>query len=142
MSASAVTYDNFAKHIIAGDLIWSSDTIKMALLTTSYTFDQTHEYFSSVSAYELASGGYVRKTLGSKTATMVTNVYTLSAATPITWTSLTASNLRYGIIFKDTGTGSTSPLIQFINFGVTFNLTAEDFTYQIAGTGILSLTMS
>jgi len=96
-----------------------SDTIKICLLTNSYTPNQdTDETYSNVSSYEVANGnGYTTggATLASKTLvyTAGTNITVLSSAA-VTWSSSTIT-ARYAAIYDDTD--ATKPLICYIDFG-------------------------
>ena len=105
-----------------------SDTIKVALvnIATDYTFSATHQFLSSVTTYS----GTTDQTLGSKTIT--SGVFD---AADSTFTSVVISGSKTVgalVIYKDTGSGATSPLICYIdgfsavtpnggNIGVTWN---------------------
>lgn len=141
MAATATTYNNGAKHFALGDINWPSSTIVALLLDNSYTIDLTDEFISDLSSHEISSGGYVRKTIGSKTNALTSNVYTLSSsAGTVSWTSLTATNVRFLILAKSTGTDSSSPLLQVVDFGQNYSPSAEDLTYQIPSTGFIQVT--
>ena len=80
----------------------------------------------------LGSGGY---TVGGKALT--TKVVAIDTAgdfayldaDDVLWTALTPSAaFRYGVLFKDTGVASTSPLISYVNFGVDENPAGSDFS--------------
>jgi len=87
------------------------DTIKVALIDTgTYTFSQSDEYWSSASS--AAVGTPV--TLASKTVT--NNVF--DAADP-TFTAVTGTTAEAFIIYKDTGSAATSPLIYFCDTAAT-----------------------
>lgn len=94
--------------ITSGDSIdLLDDTIKVALIDTgTYTFSQTHEYWSSAVGSIVGTAA----TLASKTLT--DNVFD---AADVTYTSVTGNSVEALIIFKDTGTNATSPLIAFID---------------------------
>jgi hypothetical protein len=52
-------YGNFLKQALNKEIDWDSDTIKVALLSSSYTPNQdTHDYFDDVSANEVTGTGY------------------------------------------------------------------------------------
>ena len=124
------------------EIDFDSDTIKVALCTSSYTPDQdTHQYASSLTN-ELSGGGYSRQTIASKTVTYTggTNTLALDCA-DVTFSSLTATGVRYAV-FIDTQTASdaTSPLICYMDFEANQDLTAQDLTLVIAATGLVSLT--
>jgi hypothetical protein len=59
----------------------------------------------------------------------------LDAADP-SWASATISGIRYAVIYKSTGTGSTSPLLWLIDFGADQSVTSGTFTIVLATLGI------
>lgn len=93
-----------------------TDTIKVALYTSATAPDPTWATISQVTCTEVTGTGY---TAGGETVT--TPALTQSGSNikytgdNITWTysSTGFSNARYGIIYKDTGTGTTSTLIGY-----------------------------
>lgn len=109
---------------------WTSDTIKVALVTSSYTPDQdTDATWSNVSANEVSGTGYTAggKTLASKTLTYdaSTNTWVFDAADAV-WTGLTAT-FRYAVIYDTT---ATNALICYIDFGSNQVSTATDTTLK------------
>ncbi len=86
-------YGQFIQQSFNKEIDWDSDTIKVALLTNSYTPDQdAHNYFDDVVAYEVTGTGY---TSGGITLTNKTNTYTSATnvivldADDVTWSSST-----------------------------------------------------
>lgn len=142
------TYGKFLEGLVSATAArrvdWVGDTVKVALVTSSYTPDpDAHDFWDDVVANEVANGsGYGTDgvTLGTKSISLIgaSNKVALIAADP-TWTGLTKA-FRYGVCWKDTGTDSTSPLIAYIDLGAQ-SLTASDFsidcdqTNGIAGLG-------
>ena len=66
-------YGNFLLKALNKEVDFDTDTIKVALLSSSYTPDQdAHDYFNDVSTYEVSGTGYTTggNTLASKTATV------------------------------------------------------------------------
>lgn len=121
-----------------------SDTIKIALCTSSYTPNQdTHDFFDDITN-EISGTGYTAggATLGSKTLdyTGATNVVKFDAADP-SWTTSTLT-ARYAVIYKDTGTASTSPLLWYIDFGADVSTTAGTFLITFDAAGIATITAS
>lgn len=141
--ATTTVYGKLGANMLGGEtagesvaIDYLSDTIKVALHTSTYTpVQDTHEFFSSATN-ELAGGsGYTAggATLASKTVTYdsATNKVVFDAA-DVTWTA-SGGNIgpfRYGVIYKDTGTGSTSPLIAYVDF-------ASDQTITTGNTGTI-----
>jgi hypothetical protein len=50
------------------------------------------------------------------------------------WTAVTFTNGRYAIIYKDTGSAATSPLMGYIDFGANQSPSGIDFTIQFDST--------
>jgi hypothetical protein len=141
----SLLYGNFLLKALNKEVDFDSDTIKVALLTSSYTPNQdTHDYFNDVSTYEVSGTGYTAGgiTLASKTATYDsgTNVIVLDAA-DVTWASSTIT-ARYAVVYDSTGTASTSPLIGYVDFGSDQSSTNGNFTITWDSTGIVRITVA
>lgn len=111
---------------------WVTDTIKVALLKEGYIPDQdVHDFFSDVSAQEIAGAGYTAGgvALGTKTATYdaATNTTRLDAADS-EWVAASFT-AYYAVILKDTGVAATSPLLGYVDFGE--NKTVSSGTFKI-----------
>lgn len=126
---------------------WTTDTLKVALVTSAYTPNQdTHQYWSSASASELAAGnGYTTGgvTLGTKTRTYdtATNTVRLDCADP-SWTFTTSKTFRYALVYKDTGVAGTSQMLAYLDFGADQNINGV-FTIVVDATdGLLRLVVS
>lgn len=112
------------------DLTNGGDTIKVALMADTYTPDRDADAFwDDISANEISGTGY---TAGG--ATIANQSWTQDNAIdkavfdgdPVEWASSTLT-ARYGVIYKDTGTPSTSPLIQLIDFGANQSTSGSTF---------------
>lgn len=142
MAVSAKTYLWAYKHAFNGDIDFVNDTIKIALTTSSYTPNQdTHDYFDDVTN-EVSGTGYTAggATLATKAINLDTanNTIELDAA-DVTWGTSTIT-ARYAVVYKDTGTASTSPLISYIDFGTDESSVAADFTITFHTDGIVQIT--
>lgn len=119
-----------------------TDTVKVALLTSSYTANaDVHDFFDDVSANEVSGTGYTAggATLASPTVTLdTTNDRVDFDAADVSWTSSTIT-ARYAVIYKSTGTASTSPLIALIDFTTDQISSNGTFTIQWSSSGILRL---
>ena len=138
-------YGNFLLKALNKEVDFDSDTIKVALLSSSYTPDQdAHDYFNDVSTYEVSGTGYTAggATLASKTATYdsSTNVIVLDAA-DVTWSASTIT-ARYAVVYDSTGTASTSALIGYVDFGSDQSSTNGNFTITWDSTGIVRITVA
>lgn len=142
-------YAKFPENALGGNaggdapIDYLTDTIKCALLTSSYTPAQTtHEWWSDVSAQEVSGTNYTAggATLGSKTLSASALVTTLDAADP-SWASSTIT-ARYAVFYKDTGTAGTSPLIAYADFGGNISSTNGTFTVVLNASGLATITVA
>lgn len=123
---------------------WDTDTQKAALLTGYSVNQDTHDFFDDVSAAEITGTGYTAggATLASKTATYdtATDQIRLDAA-DTSWATSTLSATDC-VVYKSTGTASTSPLLAAIDFGATVTTTAGTFavTWDSLGIAIWDVT--
>lgn len=71
MAVTVRPYPNSQKHFWAGSIDWDAHDIYCALLNSSGTFDDTHEFWSSLVANEVTGTGYTANgvILASKTNT-------------------------------------------------------------------------
>jgi hypothetical protein len=143
MAVTAFLYGKlFENQFGAAPIVWSSDTIKVALCTSTYTPNQdTHDFFNDVTN-EVSGTGYTAggATLGSKTATYTTGTNTCAFDAADTSWSTSTITARYAVVYKSTGTASTSPLIGYIDFGA--DVISSGGTFQITwdSAGIWSLS--
>ena len=139
-------YGQFLAKALNKEVDWDSDTIKVALLSSSYTPNQdTHDYFDDVSTYEVSGTGYTAggQTLGSKTVTYdaATNVIILDAA-DTTWTSSTIT-ARYAVVYDDSGASAgAKALIGYVDFSSDQSSTSGNFTITWDATGIVRITVA
>jgi hypothetical protein len=134
------------KNILTGANVidFDSDTIKVALATASYTPDQdTHDFFNDVTN-EITGTGYTAggATLAGKAVTYDTATNEVRwDASDTSWSTATFT-ARYAIVYKDTGSAATSPLIALIDFGANVSVTAGTFLITWAATGIAKITVA
>ena len=144
MATTITHYNSFITRQLNGNAIDFDDagtSVKVALCTSTYTPNQdTHDFFNDVTNELAASGNYTAggNAVGSKTVTQddTNNGATFDGA-DVAWTALTPSAaFRYGILYKDTGTASTSALIAYLDFGADQNPAGNNFTIQWHADGI------
>lgn len=136
-----VIYNSFKAKIMDGSIDLDTDTIKVALVTSSYTPDQdAHDFFDDVTN-EISGTGYTAggASLASKavTADNTDNEGVFDAA-DVTWSTATIT-ARGAVIYKSTGTSSTSALICYLDFGSDQTATGADFTIAWNAEGIINL---
>jgi hypothetical protein len=136
-----VIYNNFKKLIMNGGIDLDTDTIKVALVTSSYTPDQdAHDFFDDVTN-EVSGTGYTAggASLANKAVTADnTDNEGVFDADDVAWTTSTIT-ARGAVIYKSTGTASTSALICYLDFGSDKTSTAGTFTIAWNAEGILNL---
>ena len=144
MAFTLTGYHNFLLQQMNGaaPIDFDTDTLKVALASSSYTPSaSTHNFFddvtNEVTGTNYTSGG---ATLASPTVALNSGTVTFDAA-DVTWTQSGTgfSNARYAIIYKSTGTSSTSPLIAYVDFGTDVGNTVADLVLVWSASGILSV---
>lgn len=137
-----VIYNNFKEAIMNGGIDLDTDTIKVALVTSTYTPDQdVHDMFDDVTN-EVTGTGYTAggATLANKAVTQDnTDNEGVWDADDVTWATSTIT-ARGAVIYKSTGTASTSALIGYIDFTTDKSSSAGNFTIAWDAEGILNLT--
>lgn len=136
-----VIYNSFKKKIMDGSIDLDTDTIKVALVTSSYTPDQdVHDFFDDITN-EVSGTGYTAggATLANKVVSQDnTDNEGVFDADDASWTTSTIT-ARGAVLYKSTGTASTSALICYIDFGADKISTAGTFTIAWNSEGILNL---
>ena len=89
----------------------SAGTVKAALVDTGvYTYSSTDQFYSSVSSAAVGTP----QTIGSKTFT--NGVFDGS---DVTFTAVTGNSVEALVLYIDTGSAATSPLVAYIDTSVT-----------------------
>lgn len=111
----------------------SAGTVKVALVTAGYTYSSADQFYSSASASVVGTP----QTIGSKTFT--NGVFD---GADVTFTAVTGSQVVALLIYIDTGTAGTSPLVAYLDTGIT-NLPVTpnggDITITWNASGIFAL---
>lgn len=109
-------YDKAREAFLNGDIDWTSDTIKVMLVDTDdYTVDlANHDFLDDVPA----GARVATATLSGKSATGG-----VADAADVTFSSVTGDTCGAVIIYKDTGTEGTSPLIAYFDQGASLPVT-------------------
>jgi hypothetical protein len=136
-----VIYNSFKGKIMDGSIDMDTDTLKVALVTSTYTPNQdTHDFFDDVTN-EVSGTGYTAggASLASKAVTVdTTDNEGVFDAADVTWSTATIT-ARGAVLYKSTGTASTSALICYFDFGSDQSSSASDFTIAWNAEGIINL---
>ncbi len=126
------------------DLSAGGTTVKAALVTSGYAFNQeAHASYADITSEVAAGGGYTTggNALANKTVTEAARVTTLDAD-DVEWAA--ASFTAHGAILYDATTAGAAnqKLICFIDFGQDYTCTNGTFKIAFDGAGILAVTVA
>ncbi|AFU87243.1 hypothetical protein Ccr2_gp074 [Caulobacter phage Ccr2] len=130
---ASLVYNSMLHDLVNGDIAFDTDTFKVMLVTSAYTPNKdTHTRKNQVTN-EVTGAGYTAG--GQNSAVTITpdtanDREDLSFAT-VTWTSATIT-ARAAVIYKDTGTAATSPLIAYVDFGTDVSSTNANFAVSFS----------
>lgn len=145
MAISITKYDNFLLGQMTGltnaVVDFDTDTIKAALHTNTYAPNYTTDAWFNNVTNEVTGTNYTAG--GATLSGVVVNLTTGTVkfdANDITWAQSGAgfSTARYAVIYKSTGTASTSRLICAVNFGVDVGNTVADLVLVFNAAGIVT----
>ena len=118
-----ILYPNGKENLLNGVIDLVDDTIKVAMIDTgTYTYSATHEFYDDLS-------GVVDTPVALTTKSTTDGVFDADDAT---FSEATGDTVEALVIYKDTGTPSTSPLIAYIDSGTNLPVTPNggDITIQ------------
>ncbi|HDH51211.1 MAG TPA: hypothetical protein ENH31_00305 [Nitrospirae bacterium] len=135
-----VIYNSFKKKIMDGGIDLVNDTIKVMLVISAYVPDQDLHDFKDDITDEVVGTGYTAggAALANKTVTQDnTDDEGVFNADDVTWPDSTIT-ARGAVVYKDTGTPATSPVLCYIDFGADKSSNAGNFVIQWNAEGILN----
>lgn len=134
-------YNSFKRDIMDGSIDLNTDDIQVALVTSSYTPNiDTHDNFDDITN-EVSGTGYTAggADLANEAVTVdTTDDEGVFDADDVTWSSSTIT-ARGAVLYKNTGTPSTSKLICYFDFGSDKVSSSGNFTIAWNAEGILNL---
>jgi hypothetical protein len=137
---------------IGGAFDFDANTYTVALVSSTYalTADKldTDEFVDpAILPYEISGGNYARQNLVNPTWTYVDDTlgspgntvkFNDAGDAATTFTNLTNS-FRYAVLFKNTGSNSTSPLVMVVDFESTQASSSSNFVISWSTSGIFRL---
>ena len=122
----------------------TSDTVKVALLSSSYTPDQdAHTTFNDVATYEISGEGYTTggiELTNKQVQYDPDNNQVVFTANSASWTNATFT-ARYAVIYVDKGTQATDkPLIAYVDFQGEKSCENSEFTLEWPNGAIFAIT--
>ncbi|MBN2503153.1 MAG: hypothetical protein JXB38_20415 [Anaerolineales bacterium] len=138
---SSFIYNKGKMALLDGSVDLDDDTIKVALVTASYTPDKADDEFFEDVTNEVSGTGYAAG--GKPLANMQLiqdDAYNrvIVDADDTTW-PLAAFTTRAVVVYKDTGEASSSPLIAYLDFENDRVASGEDFTLEWGVNGVFYL---
>jgi hypothetical protein len=134
-------YAKFKENLLKGaQFTLLTDTVKVALLTQAYVYNDTHEFFSDVSASQPVATGYTAGglALSNKTIVSSSGIVTFDADDAV-WAITGQLGALYAVIYKDTGVAGTSRLINLKQFLQLRTVINNSFTIEWGDKGVLQL---
>ena len=133
--ANAV-YPKAKKAILDGDVDFLNDTIKIVLTDVQYSYSTGHDFLDDIGVDDRVA---TSAALSSKTTTGGA-----FDAADVTFTSLTGNTVTAWVLFKDTGTASTSQLIAYFDTvsgggALSFTPNGGNFTLSFQASGIFTI---
>lgn len=129
---------NFYNHGLGQALDWVNDNFSVALMDGTYTPDiDADENWDDISANEISATNYTAggQALSGKAITIDdTNDQAEYDCDNPSWSSLGPATIGYAVIYRDTGTPSTSWLLCYIEIATNSN--GGDYTITISGEGV------
>lgn len=133
-----------AKLVSATPVNWTADTIQVALVTASYTPAQdVDSFWSTAQPFEITGPGYVAGgvVVGGKSVGAVSPTHEIPLLGGNSVWAGASFTCRYAIVYKNTGSPATSPLLGWVDFGTNETVASGTFTVQWdAINGILALS--
>ena len=143
--ANPTFYNSFAEFVADGTIDLDTDTFGMMLLTNAHVVDPDDDFRNDVETEELpATGNYATGgvTLTGVTWTRITGAgggARFTFATP-TWPNLTASNIRFAVLYKRRGGASSADEVCAVwDLGQNFSPAGVEFKLLVPATGAFTL---
>jgi len=112
---ATVIYPKAAQKLWEAVFDWASNSIKLALLDSTYVYDAADEFYSDLTGV-----------VGTPVALSgKSNSLGVLDADNTIFPSLTGSTVRKMVVYKDTGVASTSPLALYIDAGGNLPFTPD-----------------
>ena len=118
-------FDSARQRFLEAQINWMTDTVKVILVDTGAYTPQTsvHQYLSDIST--------AARIAGPVTLTAKTTTGGAADGADVTFTSVSGPSIEAIVIYVDTGTEATSPLIAYIDTATGLPITPNGGDKQI-----------
>jgi len=142
----ALVYNQFKHALLHGDCKLTSDTIRVALLNSSYTMsvDQASG-FASINSREITATGYTAAGCDIASPTAVRYDSQDNArfdCADLTWANLGTATIKHAVMYDDTVTATYAGAIAdvlMIHWEIATNSNGGNYTLQFGSSGVLEL---
>lgn len=141
MAATARIYAQFYRSAFHKEVNLESDTLKLMLTTSAYTYNVNTDRYQSSVTNEVTGSGYSAGgvALTGVTVTDTGGVYTLDANN-VDFGTLTVTGIQVAVLYDSTpGTAATNPLIWLCDFGAASSPGGVDFQVAFNAGGIFTV---
>jgi hypothetical protein len=139
--ATATMYRGALSAFANKELDWDTDAFSALLLDNTHTPDTDgDEFVADVVADEIAGGSYARVALSGKTYDATTSGVVKLLADDIAFAAMTATNVLYMVVYRNTGSDATAKLVCIIQFDSAINPTSETVTFNLSADGLINFT--
>lgn len=128
-------FNDFTEQLVRGGYNFATDTIKVALSNTAPA--ASNAFFNAITEISAGNGYTAGGTAITNKGVSETSGTTTVSADQVTFTASggAMATFRYAILYKDTGTASTSPLVAWWDNGSGVTLqSGETFTVKFNNT--------
>lgn len=144
-----LVYNRFKGLLLDDTIDLSGDTVKVMLVTATYTPNADDDFADTPAANEISVTGYVPGFAGAGRKTLATKVFTVDdsgdrgtfGAANLTWTALgVGATIKWAIIYKHITNDAASPLICALDLGAGTPTNGGDIILSFGGGLVLTLT--
>jgi hypothetical protein len=140
--ATATMYRSAVAAFANKELEWDADTFSAMLLDNTHSVDSDGDTFvSDIVADEISGGSYARVNLTGKGYDTATSGVVKLTADDIVFSAMTATDVRYMAVFRDTGSDETSKLICIVQFDSDISPAAQSVTFNLSTDGIVNFNL-
>jgi len=142
-------YSNWLLGVLQGTFVtdWDTDNFNVALYAhaaSSYiTNCSGFTYWAEIASGEISGTGYAASGKAASGLAINFNGHNPSRlrldGSDVSWANSTLT-ARYAVIYKDTGNGSTSPVICWVDFGSDQSSSTGTFEIQWSANGIIEIS--
>lgn len=139
--ATPVIFRGAAAAFVNKEFDWDSDTWGALLLDSSYTVDaNAHVYVTDLS-HEISGGSYARVAIASKTIDSTSAGVVKLKCDDIVFAAMTATNVNYCVVYRNSGSDATSKLLCVIQTDSTISPSTQTVTFDLGSNGLVNLTV-